>query len=62
MLQVSRRRGLHPCWPGFASGSHESVASKEIEDLDKLKDEKILLSVLLFGLSALAMGPSRRKV
>ena len=62
MLQVSRRRGLHPCWSGFASGSHESVASKEIEDLDKLKDVKILLSGLLFGLSALARAPSRRKV
>ena len=53
---------MHPCWPGFASGSHESVASKEIEDLDKLKDVKILLSGLLFGLSALARAPSRRKV
>ena len=62
MLQVSRRRGLLPCWPGFASGSHESVASKEIEDLDKLKDVKILLSGLLFGLSALARAPSQRKV
>ena len=62
MPRVSRRRGLHPCWPGFASGSHESVASKEIEDLDKLKDVKILLSGLLFGLSALARAPSRRKV
>ena len=62
MLQVSQRRGLHPCWPGFASGSHESVASKEIEDLDKLKDVKILLSGLPFGLSALARAPSRRKV
>ena len=58
MLQVSRRRGLHPCWSGCASGSHESVASKEIEDLDKLKDVKILLSGLLFGLSALARAPS----
>ena len=47
MLQVSRRRGLLPCWSGFASGSHESVASKEIEDLDKLRDVKILLSGLL---------------
>ena len=45
-----------------AAGSHESVASKEIEDLDKLKDEKILLSGLPFGLSALARAPSRRKV
>ena len=62
MLQVSQRRGLLPCWSGFASGSHESVASKEIEDLDKLKDGKILLSGLLFGLSALARAPSRRKV
>ena len=61
-LQVSRRRGLHPCWSGCAAGSHESVASKEIEDLDKLKDVKILLSGLLFGLSALARAPSRRKV
>ena len=62
MLQVSQRRGLDPCWPGFVSGSHESVASKEIEDLDKLKDVKILLSGLLFGLSALARAPGRRKV
>ena len=62
MLQVSRRRGLHPCWSGCAAGSHESVASKEIEDLDKLKDVKILLSGLPFGLSALARAPSRRKV
>ena len=58
MLQVSRRRGLHPCWSRCVSGSHESVASKEIEDLDKLKDVKILLSGLLFGLSALARAPS----
>ena len=43
-------------------GSHESVASKEIEDLGKLKDVKILLSGLPFGLSALARAPSRRKV
>ena len=61
-LQVSRRRGLHPCWSGCVSGSHEFVASKEIEDLDKLKDVKILLSGLLFGLSALARAPSRKKV
>ena len=62
MLQVSRRRGLRPCWSGCAAGSHESVASKEIEDLDKLKDDKILLSGLPFGLSALARAPSRRKM
>ena len=62
MPQVSQRRGQHPCWSGCAAGSHESVASKEIEDLDKLKDEKILLSGLLFGLLALARATSRRKV
>ena len=62
MLQVSQRSGLHLCWSGCAASSHESVASKEIEDLDKLKDVKILLSGLLFGLSALARAPSRRKV
>ena len=39
------------CWSGFASGSHESVASKEIEDPDNLRDVKILLSWLLFGFS-----------
>ena len=62
MLQVSQRRGLHPYLSECVSGSHESVASKEIEDLDKLKDVKILLSGLLFGLSVLARAPSRRKV
>ena len=62
MLQVSRRRGLHPCWPGFASGSHESVASKEIEDLDKLKDVKILLSGLLFEFSDAAEVRSQRRL
>ena len=62
MRRVSRRRGQHPCWSGGAAGSHESVASKEIEDLNKLKDVKILLSGLLFGLSALARAPSRRKM
>ena len=62
MHRISQRRGLHLCWSGSASDSHESVASKEIEDLDKLKDVKILLSGLLFGLSALARAPSRRKV
>ena len=43
MPQVSWRIGQHPCWSGCAAGSHESVASKEIEDLDKLKDVKILV-------------------
>ena len=62
MRRVSRRRGQRPCWFGCAAGSHESVASKEIEDLDKLKDVKILLSGLPFGLSAVARAPSRRKV
>ena len=62
MRRVSRKRGQRPCWSGCAAGSHESVASKEIEDLDKLKDEKILLSGLPFGLSALARAPSRSKV
>ena len=40
MYSISRRRVQHPCWSGSASGSHESVASKEIEDLDKLRDVK----------------------
>ena len=62
MRQVTRRRGRCPCWSGCDAGSHESVASKEIEDLDKLKDVKILLSGLPFGLSALARAPSQRKV
>ena len=62
MHQVTRRRGQCPCWSGCAAGSHESVASKEIEDLDKLKDVKILLSGLPFGLSAVARAPSRREV
>ena len=59
---VSRKRGRRPCWSGCAAGSHASVASKQIEDLDKLKDVKSLLSGLPFGLSALARAPSRRKV
>ena len=53
---------MHLCWSGSASGSHKSVASKEIEDLDKLKDVKILLSGLLFGLSVSAKARSRRKL
>ena len=52
---------MRPWWSESASGSHESVASKEIEDLDKLKDVKILLSGLLFGFSVLAKARSRRK-
>ena len=62
MYLVSWRRVPCFCWSESATGSHESVASKEIEDLDKLKDEKILLSGLPFGLSAVARAPSRRKV
>ena len=62
MLQVSRRRGLLPCWSGSASDFHESDASKEIEDLDKLKDVKILLSGLLFELSVSAKAQSRMKL
>ena len=61
MRQVTRRRGQCFCRSGCAAGSHESIASKEIKDLDKLKDVKILLSGLPFGLSALARAPSRRK-
>ena len=62
MCQVTRRRGQCPCWSGYAAGSHEPVASKEIEDLGKLKDGKSLLSGLLFGFSAVARAPGRRKV
>ena len=58
----SRRRGPHLYWSGSASDSRESVASKEIEDLDKLKDVKILLSGLPFGFSVLAKARSRRKL
>ena len=61
MYLVSQRRVPRFCWSGSASGSHESVASKEIEDLDKLRDVKILLSGLLFGFFALAKALSRRK-
>ena len=61
MLQVSRRRGLHLCWSGCAAGSHESVASKEIEDLGKPKDVKILLSGSPFGFFVLAKALSQRK-
>ena len=44
-----------------SSGSHASVASKETEDLDKLKDVKILLSGLFFGFSILAKARRQRK-
>ena len=59
--QVSQRRGLHLCWSGSASDFHESVASKEIEDLVKLRDVKTLLSGLLYGFSVLAKARSRMK-
>ena len=61
MCWVSRRRALRLCWYGSASGSHKSVASKEIEDLDKLKDVKVLLFGLLGGFSGAAKALSRRK-
>ena len=62
LRRVTRRRDRCPCWSGCAAGSHESVASKGIEGLDELMDEKSLLSGLPFGLSAVAKAPSRRGV
>ena len=49
-------------WPESASGSQAVVASKEIEDLGKLEDVKILLSGSPFGFFALAKALSRRRL
>ena len=62
LRRVARLRGRCPCWSGCDAGFRELVASKEIEALDEQKDVKSLLSGLLFGLSAVAKAPSRRKV
>ena len=62
LRRVTRRKGRRPCGLGCDAGFHGPVASKEIEGLDELMDEKSLLSGLLFGLSAAAKAPSRRKV
>ena len=56
MYSISRRRVPHPCWSRSASGSHESVTSKEIKDLDKVKGVKILLSGLTIGIFYLGKG------
>mgnify|MGYP005830652357 CR=1 FL=1 len=61
MYWVSWRRVPRPSWPGSAPGPHESVASKEIEDLDKLRDVKILLFGLLGGVFDAAKALSRKK-
>ena len=62
LRRVTRRRGRCPCGPGCDAGFREPAASKEIEGLDELMDVKSLLSGLLFGFSAVAKAPSRRKV
>ena len=62
MLQVSRRRVLRLEWPEFASGFHAVVASKEIEDLGKLEDVKILLSGSTFGFFEFAKALSRKRL
>ena len=49
-------------WPEFASGSQAVVASKEIEDLGKLEDVKILLSGSPFGFFVLAKDLSRKRL
>ena len=61
MYWVDRRIVPRLLWCESASGSHGSVASKEIEDLDKLRDVKILLSGLLGGVFDEAKALSRRK-
>ena len=62
LRRVTRRKGRCPCRPGCDAGFREPAASKEIEGLDELMDVKSLLSGLLFGFSAVAKAPSRRKV
>ena len=49
-------------WPESASGSQAVVASKEIEDLDKLEDVKILLSGSPFRFFVLAKALSPRRL
>ena len=49
-------------WPESAAGSQAVVASKEIEDLDKLEDVKILLSGSPFGFCVLEKALSRRRL
>ena len=61
MYWVGQRRVRRLSWSGSSSGSHESVASKEIEDLDKLRDVKILLPGLLGRVFGVAKALSRRK-
>ena len=60
--QVSQRRVRRLEWPEFASGSQAVVASKEIEDLGKLEDVKILLSGSPFGVFLLAKALSRKRL
>ena len=49
-------------WLEFASGSQAVVASKEIEDLSKLEDVKILLFGSPFGFFGLAKALSRKRL
>ena len=62
VTSVSRRRVLRLDWPESASGFQDVVASKEIEDLGKLEDVKILLSGSPFGFFALAKALSQRRL
>ena len=62
VTSVSRRRVLHLDWPESASGFQVVVASKEIEDFDKLEDVKILLSGSPFRIFALAKALSWRRL
>ena len=60
--EVSRRRVLHLDWPESASDFQAVVASKEIEDLGKLEDVKILLFGSPFRFFALAKALSWRRL
>ena len=53
---------MHLDCPESASGSQAVVASKEIEDLNKLEDVKILVSGSPFRFFVLARALSRRRL
>ena len=62
MHRVSQRRVLRLDWPELASGFQAVVASKEIEDLDKLEDVKILLSRSPFGFFCFGKGSESEEI
>ena len=51
-----------PGWPESATGFQAVVASKEIEDLDKLEDVKILLSGSPFRFFCFGKGSESEEI